>query len=292
MKQVKKAVFVVAGFGTRFLPITKAVPKEMLPIVDTPIIQLLVEQAVAAGIEDIIFVTGRGKASIENHFDTSYELERTLVEKDKTDRLAEVENISKLANFAYVRQPIQRGDGHAILCAKPFLDDDEPILMVFPDYIMPSGNQSFQRMIAAFDQTGETIIGLDEVPEEMVSQYGVIQPGVEDDNSVEIKGFVEKPKSNAPSRLINNGYAVLAPSFWDNMVDADSNTDDGEIRVADGYIRILEAGGKLVGVKPTEPGYDCGNKLGYLKACVDFALVHPDLNGEFKAFIKKTAARL
>ena len=172
---IRKAIFVVAGFGTRFLPITKSVPKEMLSIVDKPIIQYLVEEAVECGIEDIIFVTGRGKNSIENHFDKSYELEQTLVEKNKQELLEEVEKISKLANFAYVRQPIQKGDGHALLCAKPFIDPNESVLVVFPDYLMPKTNKTFAKMIEMHQKTREIVLATDFVPMEEVSIYGVLK---------------------------------------------------------------------------------------------------------------------
>ena len=209
--RVKKAVFLVAGFGTRFLPISKAIPKHMLPIVDKPILQYLVEEAVAAGIEDVIFVTGRGKTAIEDHFDTSYELEQTLIGKGKTKLVQEIEKISNLANFAYTRQPTPRGDGHALLCAKPFIHD-EPILVVFPDYIMPPENQTFARMVDFYNQSGQAIIATDEIPMEKTSQFGVIAYENTDDNGIlKINEFVEKPASNPPSNIINLGHAILTP---------------------------------------------------------------------------------
>ncbi len=289
MKKVKKAIFVVAGFGTRFLPVTKAVPKEMMPIINKPIIQYLVEESVRAGIEDIIFVTGRGKNAIENHFDKSYELENTLVEKGKNKLLEDVEKISKLANFAYVRQPVQMGDGHALLCAKPFIEEDEPVLVIFPDYIMPESNNTIQKMIEFYEEYQEPIIAADFVPLNKVSQYGIVDYDKEHDGEiVNVTGFVEKPSmENAPSNLINNGYAVIDYTVWDHLEKAQSTVADGEIRVADAFIKMTDAGQVLHALKPLKPGYDCGNALGFLKATVDFALCRDDLKNEFIDFLKE-----
>jgi UTP--glucose-1-phosphate uridylyltransferase len=288
MFKVKKAIFVVAGFGTRFLPITKSVPKEMMPIIDKPIIQYLVEESVKAGIEDIIFVTGRGKNAIENHFDKSYELESTLVEKGKHKLLSNVEKISKLANFAYVRQPVQHGDGHALLCAKPFIDEEEPVLVVFPDYIMPAANQTLSKLIAFYEEFGEPVIATDFVPEDKVSQYGILdydKNGV-DGNVVKVTGFVEKPATNeAPSNMINNGYAVIDKSVWNHLEHAQSTTQDGEIRVADAFVKMTAAGQNLHALKAEKPGYDCGTPVGFLKATVDFALDREDIKDEFTEFL-------
>lgn len=286
---VKKAIFVVAGFGTRFLPITKAVPKEMLPIVDKPIIQYLVEEAVEAGVQDVIFVTGRGKNSIENHFDKSYELEQTLVEKSKIQLLDKVEKISKLANFAYVRQPIQKGDGHALLCARPFVDPNEPVLVVFPDYLMPRENKTFQKMINFYRQCYETIIATDFVPPTKVSQYGVLKfQETKESEIVLVTDFVEKPKKDAPSNLINNGYAIITPEVWKYLENAESTVTDQEIRVADAYIKMLKEGKKIYALKPSQQGYDCGSQIGFLKATVMEALRRDpqDFQGEFLDFLK------
>ena len=289
MKKVKKAIFVVAGFGTRFLPVTKAVPKEMMPIINKPIIQYLVEESVEAGIEDIIFVTGRGKNAIENHFDKSYELENTLVEKGKHKLLGDVEKISKLANFAYVRQPVQMGDGHALLCAKPFIEEDEPVLVIFPDYIMPASNKTISKMIKFYEEYNEPIIATDFVPESKVSQYGILDYDRRHDGDiVNVTRFVEKPSvEEAPSNLINNGYAVIDSTVWAHLEQAQSTVADGEIRVADAFIKMTDVGQMLHALKPIKPGYDCGNALGFLKATVDFALSREDLKEEFTEFLKE-----
>ncbi len=285
---VKKAIFVVAGFGTRFLPATKAQPKEMLPIVNKPIIQYLVEEAVEAGIEEIIFVTGRGKNSIENHFDKSYELEDILEQKGKGKVLKEIVGIADLANFAYVRQPVQKGDGHALLCAKPFVDNNESVLMIFPDYIMPKSNFTIKKMLDLHRSTNATVIATDFVPENKVSDYGVIAfEKTELDNVVSIQKFVEKPKVNeAPSNLISIGYAILNPDIWNYLERAQSSTQDAEIRVADAYISMLEDGKSIMAVTPEKEGYDCGSILGFLKATVDFGLERDDLGSDFLDFLK------
>jgi UTP--glucose-1-phosphate uridylyltransferase len=285
---VKKAIFVVAGFGTRFLPATKAQPKEMLPIVNKPIIQYLVEEAVEAGIEEIIFVTGRGKNSIENHFDKSYELEDILEQKGKSKVLREISEISDLANFAYVRQPIQRGDGHALLCARPFVDDYESVLMIFPDYIMPKENQTIKKMLELYEKENKTIIATDYVPMEKVSDYGVIAFDTTDkDNVVSINQFVEKPKTDeAPSNLINIGYGILTPKIWEYLESAESSTHDAEIRVADAYISMLNDGNQILAITPDKEGYDCGSVLGFLKATVDFGLERCDIGSEFLDFLR------
>ncbi|MEM1312026.1 MAG: UTP--glucose-1-phosphate uridylyltransferase [Patescibacteria group bacterium] len=289
MFKVKKAIFVVAGFGTRFLPITKSVPKEMMPIIDKPIIQYLVEEAVQAGIEDIIFVTGRGKNAIENHFDKSYELESTLVEKGKHDLLSNVEKISKLAEFAYVRQPVQHGDGHALLCAKSFIDLDEPVLVVFPDYIMPSSNQTLDKLIKFYGEFGKPVIATDFVPQEKVSKYGIVDydSSSEGKEIVKVNGFVEKPPiDQAPSNMINNGYAVIDKTVWNHLEQAESTAGDGEIRVADAFVKMTNAGQELYALRAEKSGYDCGTPVGFLKATVDFALNREDLKQEFTQFLE------
>ncbi len=285
---IKKAIFCVAGAGTRFLPATKAQPKEMLPIVDKPIIQYLVEEAVEAGIEEIIFVTGRGKAAIENHFDKSAELEYSLLQKNKIDKLAEVEKISQLANFAYVRQPVQQGDGHALLCAEQFIDPTESVLVVFPDYLMPKSNKTLRKMIDIYREHRSPVIALDEVPMEAVSKYGVIDFKTTDqDNVVQIQKFVEKPKQeDAPSNLINAGYSILTPEVLRRLKSSESTAGDGEIRIADAFVNLCAEGNEIFGLKPTQHGYDCGDKVGFLKATVDMALSRDDLKDEFMEFLQ------
>ena len=286
--KVKKAIFLVAGFGTRFLPISKAIPKHMLPIVDKPILQYLVEEAVGAGIEDVVFVTGRGQRAIEDHFDTSYELEQTLIGKGKTKLVEEIEKISNLANFAYTRQPTPRGDGHALLCAKPFIHDEEPILVVFPDYIMPRENNTFKRMVEFYNRTGQAIIATDEIPLEKTSQFGVIAYTDTDSNEImKISEFVEKPKSRPPSNIINLGHAILTPSIIKQITSSSSTVSDGELRIADTYTKLLKAGGDLFALRSIVNGYDCGNAVGFLKANIKMGLERADTRPELLAFLKE-----
>lgn len=286
--KIKKAIFAVAGYGTRFLPATKAQPKEMLPIVDKPIIQYLVEQAAEAGIENIIFVTGRGKSSIENHFDTSLELEVKLLEKDKRELVDKVNKISNLANFAYVRQPIQKGDGHAILCAKPFIDDDEAVLVIFPDYLMPDSNMTIKKMLEYYEILDRPIIAADKVEMSQVSDYGVMAfSQTKYSDLVKVEEFVEKPKiEDAPSNLINAGYSIITPEVIEELVKSESTAGDGEIRLADAFVTLTQNKKDIYALVPERSGYDCGSKIGFLKATVDYALEREDLREEFEAFLK------
>jgi UTP--glucose-1-phosphate uridylyltransferase len=284
---IKKAIFVVAGFGTRFLPATKAQPKEMLPIVDKPIIQYLVEEAVEAGIKEIVFVTGRGKQSIENHFDTSFELERVLAQKGKTDLLNSVQKISNMANFAYVRQPQQKGDGHALLCAEPYIETDESVLVIFPDYLMHKSTKGIQNIIDIYNKYQQPVVCGDIVLDDQTHLYGVMDfDRIDDSGAVKVKGFVEKPKTNAPSNLISAGYFVITPKIIKLLQTTQSKHADGEIRIADALVDYLENNGELYAFQPEIGGYDCGTFLGFLKATVDFGLDKPELNGEFLAFLK------
>jgi UTP--glucose-1-phosphate uridylyltransferase len=284
---IKKAIFVVAGFGTRFLPATKAQPKEMLPIVEKPIIQYLVEEAVDAGITEIVFVTGRGKQSIENHFDTSFELERILAQKGKTELLNSVQKISNMANFAYVRQPQQKGDGHALLCAEPYIETDESVLVIFPDYLMHKSTKGIQNIIDIYNKYQQPVVCGDIVPDDQTHLYGVMDfDKIDSSGAVKVKGFVEKPKTNAPSNLISAGYFVITPEIIKLLQKTESKHDDGEIRIADALVDYLENNGELYAFQPEIGGYDCGTFLGFLKATVDFGLDKAELNGEFLAFLK------
>jgi UTP--glucose-1-phosphate uridylyltransferase len=287
---IKKAIFVVAGSGSRFLPYTKAQAKEMLPIVDKPIIQYLVEEAVEAGIKEIIFVTAKGKESIENHFDRSLDLEYNLKKRGKTEMLNQVQAVSNLAQFSYVRQAEPLGDGHALLCARPWIGDNENVLMVFPDYIMPKCNQTFAKLISAHEKYKQVIIGTDFVDPLEVCKYGVMEFGETDDEEiVKIHSFVEKPKSIelAPSNMINNGYGVITPDLWnylEKVASAKTGTSQ-EIRVADAYTKMLEDQKLIYAVKSQKMGYDCGQPLGFLKAVIDFALERDDLRDDLLKYI-------
>src|SRR5574344_1873275 len=214
MQKIRKAIMPVAGFGTRFLPATKAQPKEMLPVVDKPVIQYLVEQAVAAGIKEITFVTGRGKRAIEDHFDYSFELEKTLVEKNKLDLVKKVQEIENLAKFSYVRQPIPLGDGQAVLCAAHLVEEDEAVLVMFGDTLYDADISPVTQVIEAYEKYGETVIGLSEVKPNEVSQFGVIAGKDLGDGIYEITQFIEKPKmEDAPSNLVQVGINVITPDI-------------------------------------------------------------------------------
>jgi UTP--glucose-1-phosphate uridylyltransferase len=287
MPKIKKAIFPVAGFGTRFLPATKAQPKEMLMVVDKPVIQYLVEQAVAAGIEEIIFVTGRGKRAIEDHFDYSYELEKTLVEKNKLDLLKKVKEIENLAKFSYVRQPIPLGDGHAVLCAAHLVEDDEAVLVMFGDTLYDAEISPVKQVIDTYEKYQATVIGLSEVKPEEVSQFGVMG-GVDLGEGVyEVKEFMEKPKMNeAPSNLVQVGINVITPDIIKilrNMPHGKS----GEIRLADAYDEMLQQGKPLYGKKIVGEWLDTGNKFNFIKATLKFALKDREIGVAVKKLINE-----
>jgi UTP--glucose-1-phosphate uridylyltransferase len=239
MKKIKKAIFPVAGFGTRFLPATKAQPKEMLPVVDKPVIQYLVEQAVAAGIEEIIFVTGRGKRAIEDHFDYSFELEKTLVEKNKLDLVKKVKEIENLAKFSYVRQPIPLGDGHAVHCAAHLIEEDEAVLVMFGDTLYDAEISPVKQVLDVYEKYGDAVIGLSEVSQKEISQFGVIG-GVEVGQGVyEVNKFVEKPDAkDAPSNLVQVGINVITPEII-KILKTMKHGKSGEIRLADAFEELL-----------------------------------------------------
>lgn len=281
---ITKCIIPVAGFGTRFLPVTKAQPKEMLPIVDKPIIQFLVEEAVASGIKDIIFVTGRGKRSIEDHFDCSFELEYNLVEKGKQRLLEEVRRISELANFFYVRQPSPLGDGHAILCAKEFVGN-EPVAILFGDDIVDAKTPCLKQLMNVFEKYNDSVIALERIPKKDVSRFGVVGAVELSKRTYEIKKFVEKPPiEKAPSNLTFVGKIILTPDFFDILESRPS--ESGEIRLADAFIQGLKQNKPLYGYEFEGRRYDCGSKLGFLEATVDFALKHPEVNKDFEKYLK------
>lgn len=284
LKPIRKAIFPVAGFGTRFLPATKAQPKEMLPIVDKPVIQYLVEEAVAAGITDIIMVTGRGKRAIEDHFDSSFELEHTLVEKEKHELLEEVRNISKLANFVYVRQPKPLGDGHAILCAREVIGD-EPCAVLFGDDIVDGKVPAIRQLIETYNETGCSVIGLKEVPKTDISSYGVAGGKVGTDGLVEVDILVEKPKpEKAPSNLAIIGKYVITPEVFD-CIEKGGRSAGGELRLIDG-LEVLLKKQRIFGKILEGKRYDTGQKIGLIQATIDFALKRKDLGPELKKYLK------
>lgn len=280
MKKIRKAVFPVAGLGTRFLPATKAMPKELLPIIDKPIIQYAVEEAVAAGITDLIFVTGRTKRAIEDHFDANPELERSLREKGKDDVAEMIRNIvPEGVRCIFLRQPEALGLGHAVLCAEPAVGN-EPFAVLLADDVMRGGLPTRQ-LVDAYKQEQGTILSVIEVAPEEAQKYGIVEPGA--DGSV--AGLVEKPAPGTePSCLASIGRYVLEPEIMD-ILRTQPPGKSGEIQLADA-INTRASQGKVRAVPLTCHRYDCGSKLGYLEAVVDFALEHPSYAHAFREMIK------
>ncbi len=282
--KVKKAVIPAAGLGTRFLPATKAQPKEMLPIVDKPTIQYIVEEAAAAGIEDIIIISGRGKRAVEDHFDKSYELENMLKQKNKMAMLEVVENISKLANIYYVRQKEPSGLGHAIYMAKSFIGS-EPFAVLLGDDIVLSEKPCIGQMMEKYDELGNSIIGLQQVAREAVSSYGVIGGNRVSDSLYKINEMVEKPApENAPSDLAIMGRYIINPEIFE-CIERTQPGKNNEVQLTDALTILLE-NQDIYGYEFTGKRYDVGNKLGFLIATVEFALRQEEVKSDFLKYLK------
>jgi UTP--glucose-1-phosphate uridylyltransferase len=286
MGKIRKAVFPAAGLGTRFLPATKAQPKEMLPLVDKPIIQYVIEEAVASGLTNIIIVTGRGKNAIEDHFDVSYELERLLQERGKTELLEQVRAVSSMINISYVRQGETLGLGHAVLMAKDLIGD-EPFAVMLGDDIIDSAVPCMKQMIHAFELHGGPVIAVQQVPKHEISAYGVID-GVPEGGSgrvYRIRDMVEKPPPDeAPSDLAIIGRYILTPDIFE-CLERTPRDQAGEIQLTNG-LRALKEQRALYGYRFEGIRHDAGNKLGFLKATVEFALKRPDLGGPFRDYLR------
>ncbi len=281
-QKIRKAVFPAAGFGTRFLPVTKALPKEMLPILDKPVIQYLVEEAVASGIEEIIIITGRGKRAIEDHFDHSFELEHNLVEKEKHDLLKLVQDIEKLAKFIYVRQAQPLGDGHAILCAREIVGD-EPFAVLFGDDIIDSKTPALAQLIEVYNKTGTSVICTEKVAKENISSYGVIDPLSQNGRIIEVRGLVEKPKAeDAPSDYGIVGKYICTPDIF-KFLENSTPSSQGEIKLIDGFRAMLAAGQKIHALEVEGTRYDTGNKWGLLQANIAYAMKDPELRAKVKS---------
>ena len=286
MKQkITKAVFPVAGMGSRFLPATKATAKEMLPIVDKPLIQYAVEEAVAAGITDMVFITGRNKRAIEDHFDKAYELEATLEAQGKTELLRVVQSVvPKHVNCIYIRQAEPLGLGHAVLCAKPIIQD-EPFAVILADDLIDGEPPIVKQMVEVFAQHQCSILGVQDVPRAHTKQYGIVSSTNLDKNVERVHGIVEKPKPEvAPSTLAVVGRYILTPRIFHHLENVQPGTG-GEIQLTDGIAELLKEE-QLLAYRFSGTRYDCGSKLGYLQAQVAFGLKHEELRKEFAAYLK------
>ena len=282
--KIRKAVFPAAGLGTRFLPATKASPKEMLPLVDKPLIQYSVEEAVASGIESILIITGRDKNSIENHFDISFELEELLKEKGKTEVIAEIRAISDLAHISYTRQKQALGLGHAIYQAKDFAGDD-PFAVLLADDVVDAEKPALKQMIEVFEKYDAPIIATMQVEGEAISRFGVINAEEVEPNVFRIKDMVEKPAfADAPSDLAIIGRYIFTPDIFD-AIEQTKPGAGGEIQITDA-MRLLLKSRPFYAVKLEGTRHDAGDKLGFLIATVEFALKRDDLGKDFKEYLK------
>lgn len=281
MTKITKAVFPVAGLGTRFLPVTKASPKEMLPIVDKPLIQYAVEEAIDAGITDMIFITGRNKRSIEDHFDKAYELESELALKNKTQMLALIKSIiPDHINCIYIRQPQSLGLGHAILCAKPVIGN-EPFAIILADELIDSKPSVLKQMVDKHNQTNKSIIGVEEVSPNDVSSYGII----EINNQNYISSIIEKPQINqVNSNLAVIGRYILTPDIF-NELSLIKQGIGGEIQLTDAISRLIQNGEGILAHKIIGNRYDCGSKIGYLKATIAYGLKHNETKADLQQYI-------
>ena len=285
MKAIKKAVFPVAGMGTRFLPATKANPKEMLPVVDKPLIQYAAEEAVAAGIETLIFVTGRNKRSIEDHFDTAYELERELEAKSKDKMLEILRNIlPKHVNCVFIRQSEALGLGHAVLCAKPVVNNEPFAVILADDLINFNEKPCLSQMVDVFNFQHCSVLGTQEVPMEDVSSYGVVAGTEVKPGLMEVSGIVEKPSvEDAPSNVAVVGRYILTPRIF-HLLENTPRGAGNEIQLTDAIAELLKEQ-RVLSYNFEGRRFDCGSKMGYLKAQVEFALEHEEVGEEFREYL-------
>lgn len=283
MKLIKKAIIPAAGLGTRFLPATKAMPKEMLPILDKPTIQYIVEEAAKAGIEDIIIVTGKHKRSIEDHFDNQKELEMILEDKGKTDLLEKVHYSTSLANIFYVRQKEQKGLGHAIYSARQFIGN-EPFAVLLGDDIVESETPAIKQLMNVYEETGKSVIGVQEVPDSETHRYGIIDPLEKLGLKYRVKQFVEKPKQGtAPSNLAIMRRYVLTPEIFDYLKSQKEGAGN-EIQLTDAIER-MNSESQVYAYDFEGNRYDVGEKLGFVKTTIEYALKDKNMKDELKAFI-------
>lgn len=285
LKKIKKAIIPAAGLGTRFLPATKAMPKEMLPILDKPTIQYIVEEAARAGIEDIIIVTGKHKRAIEDHFDNQKELEMILEEKGKTDLLEKVNYSTELANIFYVRQKEQKGLGHAIYSARQFIGN-EPFAVLLGDDIVESIQPAIKQLMDTYEETGKSVIGVQEVNENDTHRYGIIDPLGKNGRQYEVNQFVEKPKQGtAPSNLAIMGRYVLTPDIFEYLANQGKGAG-GEIQLTDAIERMNKES-QVYAYDFEGERYDVGEKLGFVKTTIEFALKDQEMKEALTKFIKQ-----
>ncbi len=284
MGKIRKAVFPVAGMGTRFLPATKASPKEMLPLVDKPLIQYVVEEAIASGIEEIIMITGRGKNAIEDHFDRSIELENLLKEKNKDQKLEDIRKISEMCEFCYIRQKEPLGLGHAVLKARNLLGNEPFAVLLGDDIIYSDNTPALKQLIDVHDKTGASVIALEEIEKSQISSYGVADPEYFDNNICKIRGFIEKPPADdAPSNLAIIGRYILTPAIFD-LLEKLERDKSGEIQLTGGINGLCKIE-DVYGCKFHGKRYDAGSKLGFLIATVEYALRRNDLGEDFRKYL-------
>jgi UTP--glucose-1-phosphate uridylyltransferase len=287
MTKIKRAIFPAAGLGTRFLPATKSMPKEMLPLVDKPIIQYVVEEAVASGLTNLVIITARGKSAIEDHFDVSYELEKILEERGKSDMRSRVSKVSQMVHIAYVRQKEALGLGHAVLIARNLMHD-EPFAVLLGDDVFDAEVPCIRQMMDIYNQYETSVVALMEVPREEVGRYGVIKgdplPG-SDDKLFEVRDMIEKPSvDEAPSNLAIIGRYILTPSIFNALAETEKGSG-GEIQLTDAIKRLLGQE-RVLAYKFRGKRHDAGDKLGFLQATVEFALKNEELGSKFRSYLK------
>lgn len=287
---IKKAIIAVAGFGTRFLPATKAQPKEMLPIVDKPVVQFIVEEVVKSGIKDILFITGRGKHAIENHFDYSVELEDALRKSGKVHLYEEIKKISDMANFAYVRQKETKGNGDALLAASHMIGN-EPCAVLFGDDLVDSQKPVIKQLMEVYEKYNSCVVALDTVPQKEIHKYGIVKAKKINNNVYMIEDVVEKPShpKDAPSNLAIVGKYIITPEIFQILEKLKKSPkwkkSKKELSITDAFKELLKTR-PVYGLRFEGTRYDCGSKIGFLKAIVDHSLKHQEVKDEFRKFIK------
>ncbi|MDF9867827.1 UTP--glucose-1-phosphate uridylyltransferase [Bacilli bacterium PM5-3] len=290
--KVRKAIIPAAGLGTRFLPVTKSLPKEMLPIVDVPTIQLIVEEATNSGIEEILVITNSNKQSIENHFDINYELESRLAESNKNDEIKMIRDIADMSNILYIRQKEPKGLGHAISCAKAFVGNEPFAILLGDDIVVNKENPALKQLIAAFDEKKASILGVQNVSEEDVDKYGIVQPIRKGDSNKlqKLDGIIEKPSiEEAPSTLAVLGRYVLTSEIFE-ILDTQKPGKNDEIQLTDAIATLLERQA-VYAYEFDGKRYDVGDKLGYLKANIDFALERDDLKEDLMEHLEDVISK-